>query len=308
MSHDGKPVIGEHNLGENARKQLEEARRDPRLDRRRGASVADFWAAVEEAERVRMLGIWGLYELQRSLENEEAKLGVSRNDPNLDDSVTRRLQAAWERAELARSDHEAGHSGLNAQCLVSQVSALDALVEEFAPAMREIQIAMIADQMTKKAAEEHPEAAAALSLEVHTKIGEVVRKQLADILPRLKSLKNKGAQRYEKLLAGVGLAAPADRQIPQDLDQAIAEMGALRDVLVHRSARIDAKALVDAPSLRWAEGELVRLSDDDYRKYSAAVRCYSEEIVFRSIRAWPEVTDKDGPNLANWKNYYRLGA
>ena len=128
MSHEGKPVIGEPNLGESARKQLEEARRDPRLDRGRGASVADFWAAVEEAERVRMLGIWGLYELQRSLENEEAKLGVSRDDPNLDDSVTRHLQAAWERAELARSDHEAGHAGLNAQCLVSQVSALDALV------------------------------------------------------------------------------------------------------------------------------------------------------------------------------------
>jgi hypothetical protein len=224
MSHDGKPVIGEHNLGESARKQLEEARRDPRLDRGRGASVADFWAAVEEAERVRMLGIWGLYELQRSLENEEAKLGVSRDDPNLDDSVTKRLQAASERAELARSDHEAGHAGLNAQCLVSQVSALDALVEEFAPAMREIQVAMIADQMTKKAAEEQPEAAAALSPEVHAKIGEVVRKQLANMLPKLKSLKNKGARRYEKLLAGVGLAAPVDRQIPQDLDQAIAEM------------------------------------------------------------------------------------
>lgn len=85
-------------------------------------------------------------------------------------------------------------------------------------------------------------------------------------------------------------------------------MGALRDVLMHRAGRVDARALEQAPSLQYVEGELVRVSDDDYRTYSAAIRCYSQEIIFRRIRGWPEVTDeKGGPNLSGWRHYYRLG-
>jgi hypothetical protein len=40
----------------------------------------------------------------------------------------------------------------------------------------------------------------------------------------------------------------------------------------------------------------------------AAVRCYAAEIRFRAIRNSPEVSDeRDGPNLTNWRGYYRVG-
>lgn len=301
--------LGEQNLGEFARWQVETARRDPRLERGRGAMVADFWQAMEEAERVRLLSILGLHELRHALEREEARLGFSRDDENLSDEVLRTLQAAWERSEMARIEIENGHPHLNAQALLSMNSALDALVEEFVPSMRDIFVHALIDQAVTRAEEQEPAAAEKLTPDVRERIREAAHAVLAEKMPKLERLRDSGIKRYERLLAQVGLGAPSDRPIPSDLDQALTELGALRDVLVHRAGRVNAKALEQAPSLLYGDGELVRISESDYRTYSAAIRCYSQEVLFRSVRHWPEATDeKDGPNLAAWRDYYRVGS
>jgi hypothetical protein len=77
-----------------------------------------------------------LHELQHALERQEARLGVSGDDDNLSDDVVRALQAAWERAEMARIEIDNGHPHLSAQALLSMNSALDALIEEFVPSNR----------------------------------------------------------------------------------------------------------------------------------------------------------------------------
>lgn len=302
--------IGEEQLGEFARKQIDAARRDPRLERGRGASVADYWDALEEAERVRMLDILGLHELQHALDREEQRLGVSRNDEDLDPSVARRLQAYWERSEMARVEIANDHPHLNAQALVSFMSALDALVEEFVPSMRSILAMALADKTLRQAEAEHPDAAAQLTPELRERFRDAAQAVLEDqVLPKPKRLSGGGATRYETRLEAVQLQAPDDRPIPADLDQALNELGALRNVLVHRAGRVDKQALEQAPSLRYQEGDLVRVSRDDYRTYTAAVRCYGAEVVFRSMRSWPEVSDgEDGPNLSDWRGYVRINA
>lgn len=64
----------------------------------------------------------------------------------------------------------------------------------------------------------------------------------------------------------------------------------------------------DAPTLPYRRGQLVRVSRDDYRRYSSAIRCYASEISFRGIRSWPEVTDEqDGPRLEHWDQYHLIG-
>jgi hypothetical protein len=88
--------IGEDNVGEYAREQLEAARRDPRLERGHGAMVADHWAAVEEVERTRMMGILGLHELQRSYEREKEQFDATGGDQQKEHEV----QIYWERASL----------------------------------------------------------------------------------------------------------------------------------------------------------------------------------------------------------------
>jgi hypothetical protein len=68
--------VGEESAGEFARKQLEAARNDPRVRRDDGrAMMADFWDAMEEAERVRTLTQWGLHELTFALGREEERQG-----------------------------------------------------------------------------------------------------------------------------------------------------------------------------------------------------------------------------------------
>jgi len=298
--------VGEEGLGAFARSQIEATRNDPRLERGRGAMIADFWDAMEEAERSRGLGILGLYELRKTLARREQELGVSREDPDLPDRDAHDLQAHWERAESASIEIEHGFPHLNAQALVSMNSALDALVEEWVPAMRAIRVKLLAAQMLERAEQQEPEAAKRLTDEQGEHLAEAIGNMISTDLLELERLKGSGIERYEARLRQEGLGAPDDRQIPADLDKALSELGALRDVLTHRAGRVDAKALAQAPSLRYQDGELVRISHEEYRTYSAAVRCYAHEVTFRSMRIWPEVTDDDGPKLDNWRGHVYL--
>ena len=143
--------IGEESAGEFARRHLKAARKDPRLSRENGrAMLADFRDAMDEAERVRALSVWGLHELTFALEREERRHGVRRDAAQIPPSVARALQAAWERAELARAeiDNEIPH--FNAQALISMNSALDAMVEELVVSWRSMTVKTIARQMVKE--------------------------------------------------------------------------------------------------------------------------------------------------------------
>lgn len=120
-----------------------------------------------------------------------------------------------------------------------------------------------------------------------------------------------GLSRYENHLKVIALDAPAHSSIPSDLAQALAELGAIRNVLVRRAGRIDQRPLKNAPSVgrRYKEDELVRISRDAYRKNSVAVRCYAAEIQFRSFATGLRyLKEKDAPRLSDWRSYYRLGA
>ena len=301
--------IGPEQLGEFAQSQLEAARRDPRADRARGAMVADFQDAMEEAERIRELGVWGLYELQRSLDREEADCGVSREDPGIGQSQARKLQAAWERSEMARAEIENEYPHLHATALISMHSALDALVEELAPKAQEMVTRWTAEQALERIMEgldeEQRRAWDKRGEELRTKFLTAWKVVLTGRMGTPGRPKGAGTDRYETVLAKAGLRAPRDRPLPEDLCEALAELGALRDVLVHRAGRIDEIAIKDAPSLtqRYREGDFVRLNRADYRRYSASVRAYGAEIIRRFFgRLAPDV------DLANWTRWHRINA
>lgn len=302
--------IGQESVGEFARSQLEAARRDPRLGRNdRRAVIADFWDAMEEAERVRTLTLSGLRELTHSLEREEARLGVRHASEGLDPSAASALQAAWERAEWAGAElaNDSPHS--NAQTLISMNSALDAMVEKLVKFWRSFQVDRIVETVIEKGTAAAADAAGKLTQRERDAVHGAVRAEIEKLVPKSLNPRGTGIARYEKPLRRIGWGAPADRPLPEDLDRALTELGALRDVLVHRAGRVDDKALAEAPSLKYREGQFIRISRSDYRTYSAAVRCYASEIVFRAIRSWPEVTDeKDGPHLERWRDYVRVNA
>jgi hypothetical protein len=293
--------IGEDGLGGYARDQLEVARRDPRLQRGHGAMIDDFGLALEEVERTRMMSQIGLEEIRHAYERERADFDANGGDQQREDNV----QAYWERAELARIEIENDYPAINAQALIALNSALDALIQYLAPAVRDMPFEM----SLKKAEEAVPGAAERLTPELRRKMIDEVQKLLK--VDELKRLEGKGAVRYERRLRAAGLGAAEDRPIPEDLDQALTEIGVIRDCLIHRAGRIDGRALELAHSLsaKYKDGDLIRLNGDDYRTYSAAMRCYAAEVVHRLYSKWPDLSDPENkPNLKNWREWRMIGA
>jgi hypothetical protein len=285
-----------------ADREIAAARRDPRLTHGRDAVVADWWAAMGAAGRTRKLADWGLQELTESETHERHRLqaegGVDENDPQF----TAAIDAARERAELAGAEKENQLVEHNAMTLISMVGALDAMVEELAPRARDMLIAHQAHVMMEQARQNEPEAIARLDESALHAIEQATRDVLAE---RVESFdpypRGTGAKRWEDVLSHVGLQAPPGRPIPADLDEALTEIVALRHVLAHRAGRVDRRALTQAPTLRYADGDLVRIARVEYRRYSAALWTYGEEVIHRLMK---DLTS--APALQNWPQNYTL--
>jgi hypothetical protein len=287
-----------------ADRQLSDARRDPRLEHGRDAVVVDWWAAMGASERVRTLADWGLQELLDSEIHEVRRLEAEGCTP--DDARWRPVvEAARQRAELARAERDNQLVEHNAMTLVSMVGALDALVEALVPRAREIWIHQQAQTLLECALEQEPEAAGKIDDVTLEKVLQATTKTTSQLLPSIDpSPKGAGAKRWEDVLRHAGLQAPPDRPVPEDLDQALAEVVALRHVLTHRAGRVDLRALKQVPSLSYADGELVRVTHDDYLLYSAALWAYGEEIIGRLLGSLARVR----PPLTEWRQNYTLNA
>lgn len=277
-----------------AQRQLRDARRDPRLGRGNEAFVADWWNAVEAAEHTRMVAILGTGALRDTLP-EEAPL--DQDDPP--EGVER---VVWERAALAKAQQDNEFTELNAMTLVALLSALDALVENLAPWAHEVRNKYVLSQLMEGVRERVPEAVDEVSDEFMEALEQAADSLVKDKVPKLKPMKGRGAERWEKPLASAGLKSPADRAIPSDLNDALAEIGALRDCIVHRASRIDEKALKDAPTLDYEVGELIRLGRADYRRYSAAIRAYGRAVTDRLLGSVAPQWD-----LSEWRDQVLLG-
>jgi hypothetical protein len=267
-----------------AERQLANARRDPRLDHTRDAVVADWWAAVEAAERTRIVSILGVQALAGDTSREREK-------------------AMRERRELAEADIENEFAELNAMTLVSLLSALDALIESLAPRAREMIVAVAVSEAMEKAREQLPKEHSEVDPEHIEKVKAAGEQVILDRLGKISRATGAGAERWENVLRQTGLQAPEDRQIPEDLDETLCELVELRHVLVHRAGRIDERAIADAPSLAQEVGDLVRIGRDDYRRYTAAVRTYGNEVVYRLMRG----VGYDPPDLSRWRENYLIG-
>jgi hypothetical protein len=301
--------IGFEQLSVDEHRGLAELSDDPRLRRARGSLIDDFRLAMDEAERMRELGTWGLYELTRSLEREEHRRGVRHDDSTLSGNDRAAVQAAWERAELAKIEAANEHPHLHASALIAMLSALDGMVEELVPAIREMQVEVRLREVADRALSGQGDARAKLTEEQVESAIAASRTDVVARLPPLQRPRGKGTVRYEDALRQVGLGAPADRPIPTELDEALTEVGVLRDVLVHRAGRVDARGLDQAPSLasRYADGTFVRLNRADYRRYSAAIRCYGAEISRRAMLGLWDGTQHD-VDLTGWQGWYRANA
>jgi hypothetical protein len=178
--------------------------------------VGDYWEAIAEAERTRMLSVLGLYELRGVLERYESEHGVSYGASDLDAAQRGEMQALWERAELAAAAIATDFAAINAQALLAMNGALDAMVEQFVPAIRDMAVSVNAKQLVEAAEQAHPEVASQLDEATREALVEAVVATINESLPKLKRPKGSGVRRYETLLRKAGLGTPQSRLIPAD--------------------------------------------------------------------------------------------
>jgi hypothetical protein len=283
----------------------------PRFAPNGGVHLFDWRRAVGAAALTRKLGISGLQELTLSLERAEARLGSRYGADNNPADAARELESAKVCSELARRELEDETPELNAMTLVAMVSALDALVEYTTPFHRDIQIAELIQEAEAQLARQQPPSAPhprrprdELVDEIADALKQAPKEQIANDLkaqlPKIGRVRNVGVIRWERLLEQIGLGVGSS-WLPDDLEEALAEIVAIRHVLVHRTGRIDESTLKLAPSLEQRDGErsrvgeLIRITNADYLRYSSALWTYGEDIICRfhdDIDDWVD--------LANW--------
>jgi hypothetical protein len=262
------PVPSEH-------QEIAAARRDPRLSLGREAVVRDWWEAMNAAERTRRYYELGLLSIVR---HDHPKDGDSTSAADMS-------AAARARRDIAQAELDNELAEMGAMVLVAMVSALDAMVEEMVPQARKALTEMQAHEMHDRVRRDMPALATTVTDE---QLLEILKAAISGALdtrfpkrrlrPRLS-----GASRWESLLSYVGLQAPLSRPIPEVLDEALAEVVQLRHAIAHRASRVDAEALRYAPTLKYEENQLVRISREDYRRYSAALRTYGDEVTRRML-------------------------
>jgi hypothetical protein len=278
---------------------LAASKRDPRLDRGPTAPVADYLDYLDEADRVRALAIGAI----EACAVADGRLADDAEHPQ----QTR--QAAWERQQLALAEAANGHPHLNAITLVGMFGNLDGLVEQMVPSAQELILSSLTTSIWAKAVQAVGEVSEDLDDVAAIRIQEAIREVLTDQMPKIRPLGGASPERQERVLRSVGLGAPPGRPLPTSLANALEEVSALRDILVHRAGRVDARAVDKSPrlvsQLGLGVGQFVRIDRRMYRLYSAALRCYGAEVLRRTLmRAGVEMQ----VNLEGWRDYYYLGA
>ena len=284
---------GRDHLAGLALTQIEQAENDPRAQEEVGLRDA-FYAATGEAENVRFLAELGLVKVSSQLVEDSS-------------ADTRTRQAKWEQSHMAQLMIDGDHAYLNGMTLISIYSAVDALIERLVPSRVEAMIAMralaILDELGLDLADARTE-----QLFKAVMASAQASETLAKIAKSAGRVGSGGLSRYERHLRVTDLADFPGRPFPDDLDAALKEIGALRDVLVHGGARVDAKAVAKAPTLPergYPEGSFVRIGRKDYRTYSAALFTFAEEVLDRMRLQ----IGQDRPNcLAAWRDNATLNA
>ena len=102
-----------------------------------------------------------------------------------------------------------------------------------------------------------------------------------------------GAGRFEALLDPCGLGGGLDDQVRRVL----LELSQVRNLVVHKSGRVDRRLLEQCPWLRHTLGEALHTSATDFGIYSSGVYWYLMELARRVRRRRGEAEDQELENI-----------
>lgn len=295
-----------------ADREIERMRRGPTSVRSAApALLAEMYELLHEASDFRRTAIFAIETMRNAVPLENHLLGQCSSLPaSPAASGQHALDAAAERAAMAEAASSHDHAPLNAMTLVSMFGAVEGMVEGIGPDLHRHLEEQLDDRLTAVEAQLnellrlveaggsgdpdlHLRRRAALLLQLEERVREgwpVVRDRLAKLPP---------VARWEDALTPVRLGAPRDRPLPTDLVVTLNELGHLRNALLHRRGRVDAKLRRQAPGFteNMPDGALIRVNGKHFRLFVAAIWTYAEEIACRAGLHGPAA-------LESWRENY----
>lgn len=143
-------------------------------------------------------------------------------------------------------------------------------------------------------------------IQLLSQFGRDTFRTLMPPLPAVRLSKElRAPDRWEDALRRLWLGPSHHRALPEDLSDTLREIGAVRNVLLHRLGRMDEAALAEVSEGPWtSREELVVLDDELYRRYVAALYTYALELIdrIRTVIGLPSVND-----LAGWRSQVPAG-
>jgi len=273
-------------------KQAGRSSEDGADDVRARAVMLEIRELIEEAIDARL---WAISGVRMVLEREDSSL----------DSDDRRARAR------ASVDRAIAH--WNAMTLVAIYGGIEDLVETMGTGLYPIVLATnptkrqeilernrLRNRELKEAGELSNEGARAL-----TQFTKVLAKEL---LPKPKRAPNPelpSADGWEDLLKDLYMRPIRERPLPDDLRRTLNELGAIRNVILHRMGRIDERALQQVTEGPWTEvNQLVVIDEALYRRYIAALVAYQRELEDR-IRARMNIPPQS--DIKSWRKMIPAG-
>lgn len=113
------------------------------------------------------------------------------------------------------------------------------------------------------------------------------------------------ADRWEDLLKRIYMRPIQGRPVPDDLRLTLNELGAVRNVILHRMGRMDDKALEQVTEGPWRiVNELVVIDEALYRRYISAIISYQRELEDRVRSRMNLVPQSD---ITSWRTMVPVG-
>jgi hypothetical protein len=231
-----------------------------------------FADGILQVDRVLRLSIEGIAQVSQmvplveALANYEVVTGERETDDERD------IESARKRSEFAQREIDTGFPVLHAQAVVASWGFIEAMVEDLVVCLLMVEPGHLSHDSLRRI---RIPLAEYESLEPEERmrflVKEFARQSSADL--------KQGVSGFEMLLDLVGLSGAIDAEIRRDLF----ELSQVRNVVVHRSDVADRRFCDACPWLGLSPGDQVRVSHEDYLRYSSAVGEYFTVILERDL-------------------------
>jgi len=200
-------------------------------------------------------------------------LSILREDEDADSEVAAaRLKAAKKEAELAATESKEGFPLLYSWALISYWARLESLIKT-----------VVATWLKHEKSIWQSEDV--LKLKVKVSEYESLSRQdkcfyVADLLERdSDATLKRGINRFEVLLKPLGLSG----SVPNKIKDTIYEMGQVRNLIVHRSAKVDRTFKKACPRYKIAIGKELKVTRQMISAYSNAMHLYVTLLIHRTV-------------------------